>query len=325
MREFIPLSYEYGEFEAYHELSPHDSKPIPREETIAQIYGQFGDLNPTENTTDDLKFYDLTSLITDPTSLNAICNTEFRVTIREFSYIEDLEKGILYCRPDLNRENYKSGVVWIYNPNVLAGSFKNAQYTKVWRIVHELGHCIVEPFLHARYGKSKRQGQLGKRHRAIWRDDNGKESFVNLPPITVRQGQRAIEWESLAFRAQRMIFQDDLGVRISDEEYQKEYNGNMSDAVFRVITGEFGEPGEYGLIPHSEDVALNSILSAVEDAARQIPNIHPRILVSPPNLTEWFPIDDDDIRKAIETCSREGISEVHNNWQKFDFYNVPAL
>jgi len=318
---FIPLRYSPGEFEAYEiETTDSTTKKIPCTATIKQIHGQFGNINPKKDTTKDLKYYDLTPLIKRPAKLDDFCN-RFRAEIRHFSYIKDTEKGIARVIPRLDEDNYKAGIVWIYDPRVYAASFKDTKYTEAWRIIHELGHCIVEPFLHARYGESYREGQLGKQRKQLW----GK---APLAPASIRHGQRAIEWESLAFRAQRML-SERLEVSISDLDYQKEYNGNMADAVFRVITGEFGEPGNFGFIPHGIEIDLLSILSAMRDAAEQIQPmtkaVMRRVFFQPPNLKKWRPVRDDEINEAINDCLGNEISYVHNNPKKFPVYHLPRL
>ena len=310
---FKPLNYQAGEFEA-------------RFPTIVRIYGQFGKIDPQHNTTNQLKFYDLTPLVRDPEILKEFCG-KFSAEIKWFSHGEYPDVCVVLNPPNLKKYNYKTGVVWIHDPRVPDGSFKDPAYTEAWRILHEVGHCVVEPFLHSRYGNSKRDGQLGKFKTVTWQTKKGPHEH-NSEPVSVRHGQRAIEWESLAFRAQRMLSKD-VGVSLSDSGYQKEYNGNISDAIFRVITGQFGNPGEFGFSPHNLDLDLVSIFEAIEDAARQIPNmtadVKSKVFGEIPDLKKWHPITDDVIREAIEACSKHGIGSVHSNWEKFKFYKIPRL
>src|SRR3546814_6996352 len=82
-----------------------------------------------------------------------------------------------------------------------------------------------------------------------------------LPPLTLAEAQHAVEWEDVAFRAQRLLLAD-LGVRVEDEAFAREYNVNLADAVYRVVTGAFGDPGEYGFLqagtPDRKSTRLNS-------------------------------------------------------------------
>ena len=119
---------------------------------------------------------------------------------------------------------------------------------------------------------------------------------------------------------------------ITGSNYQREYNVNMSDAIFRAITGEFGTPGELGFMPHDEDLDLRLILFALQDAAVQIVDllnttdkVKQQLFSMSPNLKDWYLIPDADIREAIEACSDKGIAAVHSDWGKFDFYNIPSL
>lgn len=57
---------------------------------------------------------------------------------------------------------------------------------------------------------------------------------------------RAIEWEHYAFYRQREILES-IGITITDEQFAQEYMVNMVDAVHRVLTGKFTNPGELGI------------------------------------------------------------------------------
>jgi len=306
---FRVLKYGYGNFNA-------------NPKTIRQIYGQFGTLNDTINTTTNLKFYNLTQFIKKPGVIDNFCD-DYSATIKEFSYDHNPEKGINYKVPNLKKETYRTGIVWIYNPKNLDGSFKDENYTRVWRVFHEIGHCITEPFLLARYGPSLRQGRLGRKLKGTWKTSKGKipKEFNSL---SIRHSQRAVEWESLAFRTQRILLEK-YSENISNKIYQKEFNVNISDAIFRVITGRFGNPGTYGLIPHAKDIDLKSILVAIDDAAYQIPKVETHVYSDAPDLNKWMPVSDEAIKDAIKACCTEGIAHVHENWDSYDFYNVEKI
>lgn len=212
---FSPLNFALGKFEV-----------VP--ETVAQIYAQFGTLHVGIDTTTKLKIYDLSPLLNKPEIVDDML-TRFQAQLVTFSHEYDPPKGIFPQIQDLKKRNYKTGHIWIYEPKVLYGSFNDAEYTKIWRVFHELAHCAVEPFLYSRYGDSRRLGQLGKISKDTWQTMNGPKE-ITLQPLSLRHAQRSVEWESLAFRAQRFLFAE-AGVRISDDEYQREFNINMSDAI----------------------------------------------------------------------------------------------
>lgn len=312
---FAPLRIESGNFD-------------PNRKTLGQILYQFGDLADDQHTavdtTPQLKFYNLTTVINDRRILKNFCN-KLDAKIQVFIFEPDATAiGTPEVRPNLKKENYKNGVVWIYEPRVFDRSFKDPDYTEAWRIVHEIGHAIVEPFLISRYGKSYRLGRLGRFRKVDWADKP-------LKPASLKEAQRSVEWEDLAFRAQRMLFKE-IGIELEDADYQREYNVNMADAIFRALTGEFGTPGAHGFIPDHVEVDFKSILLGLENAASQISqtdsNIAPdtkHLLSAGADLQRWAPVEDEDIERAIGVCLDNGISAVHNNWTRYGFYKLPSL
>lgn len=315
VNQFTPLTIESGNFD-------------PNRKTLGQILYQFGDLPDDQHTavdtTSQLKFYNLTTLVQDRGILKDFCN-RVGVQIRVFIFGPDATAiGTPEVRPNLKKENYKNGVVWIYEPRVFDRSFKDPDYTEAWRIVHEIGHGIVEPFLISRYGKSYRLGRLGRFRNVDWADKP-------LRPASLKEAQRSVEWEDLAFRAQRMLFKE-VGIELDDANYQKEYNVNMADAIFRALTGEFGTPGALGFLPDSVEIDFKSILLGLENAAFQISqtdsNIAPEtkhLLSTGADLQRWTPVEDEDIERAIGVCLDNGLSAVHNKWLQYDFYKATPL
>ena len=78
---------------------------------------------------------------------------------------------------------------------------------------------------------------------------------------------RALDWEDLAFRKQRQIMEEDLGVKITDEQFTREYQVNMADATMRVLTGEFSTPGKLGVVP-DPSLSPAQVLNNAKDLLR---------------------------------------------------------
>lgn len=174
-----------------------------------------------------------------------------------FSFADDTFKA-----PRLKADGYDKGKVWIYNPYESSGAFNDPEYTKTWRIVHEVAHGITEKFMQTKYGDSRRQGALGKETEyPVGKPSKGVTK--KYPPLTTAEAMRAVEWEDVSFRVQRMLFED-IGVFVSDAEFNKEYITNIADATHRVLTGEFGDAGKVGFAP-SEIDAYNAYLIAMRD------------------------------------------------------------
>jgi hypothetical protein len=141
------------------------------------------------------------------------------------------------------RKSYPQKHVWIFDPSTEAGSFFDEDYTKIWRVVHEIAHGETNDVLSKMYGgQGKRLGALGIPTKFKGRD---------VPPLSLADAMRALDWEDLAFRRQREIYEKDFGIKISEDDFMREYAGNMGDALHRVLTGEFSDPGVLGVIPKS--------------------------------------------------------------------------
>jgi len=159
--------------------------------------------------------------------------------------------GGKYGKPDLANKNYNTGHLMIYDPSPDSGaSFGHEEYTRGWRQIHELAHALTYPELNKIYGEGRRIGKLGT-HR------------------TLNEALRSVHWEWLAAHKQRELSKQ-IGVHLSDADFNKELNTVMHDAVHRAITGKFTEPSEEGYQPHSHKIPLATALQMVRDSAHQM-------------------------------------------------------
>ncbi len=271
----------------------------------ADIYSRFGTLSQDGgDTTHALKVYNLSTFTEAPERVQTLA-AKYKAKVELFSFHEDAAAGVAVRIPRLN-EGYSKGTVWIYDPRVADGSFKDELYTSAWRVSHEIAHGITESVMARRYGPSRRYGRLGQTMEGE-RGAAGKRVTVTLDPLTLSEAQRAVEWEDVAFRAQRIILEKE-GVRISDEEFAREYNINLSDAVYRVTTGKFGNPGEYGFSPSTTKADLKNVLYMVEDAERTLSQRDERAMTQGVALDVWEPISDAEIRIMVERAGRDGMA-----------------
>jgi hypothetical protein len=159
--------------------------------------------------------------------------------------------GGKYGRPDLGARNYNTKHLMVYDPSPDSGaSFNDEGYTDAWRHMHELAHAVTYPALNSIYGEGRRIGKLGV-HRSL------------------RESQRAVHWEWLAAHKQREL-SEQMGIRIPDEDFHRELNTVMHDAVHRAVTGQFTEPSDEGFIPHPHKVPLETALGMVTSEAQKL-------------------------------------------------------
>lgn len=163
--------------------------------------------------------------------------------------------GGKHGKPDLANKNYNTRHLMIYDPEAgSGGDFGETQYTDAWRKVHELGHALTLPELNAKYGEARRMGKMGT-HR------------------TPHEAMRAVHWEWLAAHKQRELNKQ-IGVHVSDEDFHRELNTVMHDAVHRAITGRFSDPAQEKFVPHSHMVPLSTSLALIAGAAQKM-GLHP--------------------------------------------------
>lgn len=159
--------------------------------------------------------------------------------------------GGKYGKPDLANKNYNTGHLMVYDPTPASGGdFGHETYTKAWRQIHELAHALTYPELNKTYGEGRRIGKLGV-HRSL------------------HEALRAVHWEHLAAHKQRELSAQ-IGVPLTDEQFHKEYNTVMHDAIHRAVTGKFTEPGAEGFVPHGRAIPLHHSLQMVRDAANEM-------------------------------------------------------
>jgi hypothetical protein len=159
--------------------------------------------------------------------------------------------GGKHGKPDLANRNYNTGHVAIWAPEAgSGGDFGDEGYTAAWRKLHELAHLQTLPQLNEIYGEGRRMGGLGKQR-------------------TAREAKRAVHWEWLAAHKQRELAKQ-AGVHISDEDFNRELNTVMHDAVHRAVTGKFTEPSDEGFVPHAHKVPLETALGMVDESARSM-------------------------------------------------------
>lgn len=266
------------------------------QETLTQIYGRVGTFTPGTDTTERLRIYDLSPFVEKPDiTKKMLSDTGFNVEY--FSFEENPERGVKFRAPDLKRQGYDRGVVWIYDPRNDHGSFKDSEYTNAWRIFHEVGHGVTEQFMFNKYGPSKREGRLGVEGKKFRGKPPNQQAFATRP-LSLMEAQRTVEWEDVTFRAQR-ILQEEYGVSVSDEDFAQETNINIIDAMYRVLTGDFGNPGENGFLPSKIPPNVHNLLQWLENQENALATQQGRSPTPGINLASWKPISDDEIRAAI--------------------------
>lgn len=169
--------------------------------------------------------------------------------IAKHGYQTYMAGGKEYGKPDLKNKNYNTGHLMIYNPKPESGGdFGNEEFTRSWRKLHELAHALTYKDVNGLYGEGRRLGKLGVR--------------------SPREAKRAVHWEWLAAHKQRDLAKD-LGFHLPDEDFHKELNTVMHDAVHRAIHGQFAEPSDEGFHPSELPVDLGTSLGMIDKAAKE--------------------------------------------------------
>lgn len=156
---------------------------------------------------------------------------------------------------DPNTPSYDDKVVWIFDPSNQEGSFRDEAYTLAWRVTHEIAHAITNGKLTEKYGgKGRRAGAMGKIIRGPHYKQDSERSLA--------EAMRAVEWEHESFIVQRKILEEEFGIEISQKDFNRENSINMADAVVRALTGQFGSPGDIGIVPtdiNPDQVLANAV------------------------------------------------------------------
>ena len=175
--------------------------------------------------------------------------------------------GGRHGRPDLKNKNYNTKHLMIWDPSPgSGGDFQNEAFTRSWRKVHEAAHAFTYDDVNKLYGEGRRLGKLGVR--------------------SPREAKRAVHWEWLAGHKQRELAEQ-MGMKISDLDFNREMNTIMHDAVHRAVTGKFAEPSDEGFQPHAHLMPLEHAFKAIDDHAKELglthseATSHPKVSASP--------------------------------------------
>lgn len=221
-------------------------------EAAKSVYKALGSKTEDRNTAPELKIYDLKDehhAALEPWLKSQGWN--YKV------FGPDQETG-KFVPPNFKDFSYNNKHVWIFSPWTEHGSFKDTEYTRLWRVTHEVAHAQTNDALNEKYGGiGKRQGALGVK--TVF---NGRE----VAPLSLADGMKALEWEHETFKHQREILEKDFGVKITEDQFRKENSINMSDALYRVLSGDFSNPGENGLVPSTMNP--DQVLSRAKEILR---------------------------------------------------------
>lgn len=223
-----------------------DWTPIQFARAFAYLYGS-GDYGP-DDTSSRLRLYSFPQEF-DPIAFAA----RYGYRVKTFSFEPER-----FRVPNLKTDGYANGTVWIYDPEADHGSFRDhdigrdasVRYTFAWRVTHEVAHALTECRMERLYGPSRRNGRLGlPMVQSIGRPAPGRVLPTRtLRPLTYVEALRAVHWELDTFATQRRLLAD-VGITVSDLAYTAEVNVNLTDAIARVCSGDFTDPGAAGFIP----------------------------------------------------------------------------
>lgn len=250
-----------------------------------EVMGQFGTIDPSKTT--NLKFYNNLENHSDHIE-NHIKNAGYQYYLA----------GGKHGKPDLANKNYNTKHLMIYDPSEgSGGDFGNQQFTKAWRLAHEMAHADTLPAINKIYGEGRRLGKLGVR--------------------TPREMKRAVHWEDMAVKRQREIMKG-LGYNISDEDFNKERNTVLGDAVHRAVTGLFTDPHEMGFYPHKHHIPLDQALGIIDSHARSLGLSHDDETLASKRKSlgkseELFKAPLPHTGYDLEAQKEQGLPDIHNN------------
>lgn len=167
---------------------------------------------------------------------------------------------------DIKKYNYSNKYLLIYDPSPeQGGCFDDEEYTLCWRVVHELSHALTEKDANDYYGFYPRKG-------SVW-EDLISTQVNQLDPFRFiqikRKALRAVYWEVLAHERQRNLYKE-IGVEISDEDYNTEVNINLSDAVHRALYGKFVNIEQEGFSYLNKKILYDKIVNFINSKSRDI-------------------------------------------------------
>ena len=195
-------------------------------------------------------------------------------------------------RSQLKKKGYGAGNIWVYDPYDTHGSFDDPEYTKAWRGIHELAHGLTERIMEAKYGESRRFGALGLDTKNPY-DANDPRTYKAL---SAEEAQRAIEWEDVAFRTQLKLL-DALGIPVDQKQAVNDFNIAGSDTVLRTLTGDFSDPGEYGIVPREDDyrIDVKQVLELLQNQENELATAQGI------DLNSWQQVSDEEIYSLINS------------------------
>lgn len=276
------------------------SSPIPldRLTSYPEVAGRFGKVGqaPAEKFSGAFQLYKFDPTTVVPKAIELAKSLGF--DIQYFSFESDPSKGVEFRLPRFGTSGYDAGQLWVYDPRTIVGTPHDVEYTRAWRITHELGHALTEQFMQNRYGDSRRYGRMGI-ETMVQRGVLGKQVEVPTRGMTLSEAQRAVEWEDVAARGQRMIMEK-LGVPIPDADWARETNIGMSDAMFRAVSGDFGDPVGWNFEPNSQPANVKDVLTSLHGTEGLLARSQGREPTQGMDLDSWRAVTDDEIRQSIE-------------------------
>jgi hypothetical protein len=175
-------------------------------------------------------------------------------------------------KPDLAKKNYDTKDLLIWNTC--------DEEAMAWRKLHELAHALTHEEINELHGEGKRVGKLGER--------------------SPREAKRSVHWEWLAAHKQRELAKQ-AGVKIEDEDFAREVNTIMADAVHRAITGQYVQGNKEGFVPSKEPAPLEVALNLIDEHAHRAGLNHEEATF----LTTGVP---KDVEQNYQIMKSEGLS-----------------
>lgn len=146
--------------------------------------------------------------------------------------------GAKHARHDFHGKNLDHGHLPIHDES--GGEEDPTGHGDAWRKTQQLAYALTHPAVNQIYGEGRRNGPLGAR--------------------SLREAKRTVHWASLAADKQRDLLTQ-MGVPTSDEDYNRERNTVLADALHRASTGEVRDPAAEGFMPHAHHVPVETALA----------------------------------------------------------------
>lgn len=268
------------------------------------VYSRTFEQVVNKNTSDQLKPMVLDKLVENPNVVEDLAK-QFGYELKYFSSNPEnvgraIGDKVVEERPanrsQLKKKGYSAGNIWVYDPYDTHGSFDDPEYTKAWRGIHELAHGLTEKIMEAKYGESRRFGALGIDTKNPY-DPNDPRTYKAL---STEEAQRAIEWEDVAFRTQLKLL-DMLGIPVDKQQAVNDFNIAGTDTVLRTLTGDFSDPGDYGVLPRTDDyrIEVNQVLELLQNQENELAQAQGRTPTQGIDLQQWQHVSDDELDMLI--------------------------